>query len=222
MLYKLTDENGCTKGETQWGAGVTHGAKGAPDQPLCSDGWIHAYESALLAVLLNPIHANFTTPQLWEAHGRIGIRDGQLKCGCRSLTTLRRIELPPITLDQRVRFAIACTWLICTDTQWRAWATDWLSGADRTAEAAWTAAAEAAWTAAAEAAAWVAPAWALAAEAAARALAAEAAEAAAEAAARAARAAAAAAADIDFLACANWAITDKPITELYPENDRPN
>lgn len=28
-LYKLTDEHGCTRNNTQWGPGVTHTAKGS-------------------------------------------------------------------------------------------------------------------------------------------------------------------------------------------------
>ena len=55
-LYKLTDQNHQTRNNTKWGAGVTHTASGQGD--LCTAGWLHAYTSPLLAVLLNPIHAN--------------------------------------------------------------------------------------------------------------------------------------------------------------------
>ena len=157
-LYKLTDQDGKTRagqpGETQWGPGVRHEATGEPDQPLCTDGWIHAYESRLLAVLLNPIHANLADPKLWRCRGRIGKRDGQLKCGCRALTTVREIPVPQIIDKQHVRFGIACAWPTCEVPEWRTWARKWLTGEDRTAAAAaWTAATAAwtAWTAAAEA-----------------------------------------------------------------------
>ena len=179
-LYKLTDENDCTMGKTQWAENVTHEAKGSPDQPLCSNGWIHAYENPLIAVLLNPIHANIGDPVMWEAEGEIGLRDDVLKCGCRSLTTIRRAPLPEITIDQKVRFAIACAWLD-GDVKWKKWALEWLNGKDRSAA---EAAAEA-WAAAAEAEAWAA-------------------------AAEAARA-------VDIIKCAEWCITDEPITALYPE-----
>ena len=66
-LYKLTNENGQTYNKTQWGEGVVHTADGTGN--LCSKRWIHAYADPLLAVLLNPIHANFHNPQLWEAEG---------------------------------------------------------------------------------------------------------------------------------------------------------
>jgi hypothetical protein len=48
-LYKLTDENGQTKNHTQWGENISHSASGDSNQDLCSNGWIHAYESSLLA-----------------------------------------------------------------------------------------------------------------------------------------------------------------------------
>ena len=65
MLYKLTDENDRTYNDTQWGEGVTHETSG--EGKLCGEGWIHAYIDPLLAVFLNPIHACFTNPHMWEA-----------------------------------------------------------------------------------------------------------------------------------------------------------
>ena len=49
--YKLTDSAGRTHGDTQWGAGTRHEATGVATRGLCSDGWIHAYESPELAAL---------------------------------------------------------------------------------------------------------------------------------------------------------------------------
>ena len=157
-LYKLTDANGRTCGDTQWGEGITHTATGSPDKDLCSDGWIHAYEHPLLAVLLNPIGANFADPQMWEAGGEVGKREGQLKCGCRSLKTMKRMDLPVISLTQKVAFGILCAKTVTKDKAWEKWADDWLSRKDRT-EAAARAAARAA-RAAAQAAEWAARAWA--------------------------------------------------------------
>lgn len=139
---------------------------GTGEGGLCGPGWIHAYEHPLIAVLMNPIHADFKTPRLWEAEGEIAIRDGQLKCGCKALTTVREIPLPAVTTEMRIRFAIMCAKEVCACLSWNAWADKWLSGGDRT-----QAAAEVAWAAAwaarayeraserAEAAAW-AGAWA--------------------------------------------------------------
>jgi len=159
-LYKLTDSCGKTRNGTQWGPGVSHSGTGEGE--LCRPGWIHAYEHPLVAVLMNPTHADFKNPRLWEAEGKIAIRDGQLKCGCKTLTTVREIPLPAVTTEMRVRFAILCAKEVCASYRaWNAWADKWLSGEDRSEAAAWAAAwaaAEAAWAAAE--AAWAAAAWA--------------------------------------------------------------
>ncbi len=215
-LYKLTDGEGKTFGGTQWGPGVSHSGTGEGE--LCGPGWIHAYEHPLVAVLMNPIHADFKNPRLWEAEGEVGLRDGQLKCGCETLTTIREIPLPAVTTEMRVRFAIMCAKEVCADFSWNAWADRWLSGGDRTqaaAKAAWAAAEAAeAWASERAEAAWAAAAWAARAARAARA-AAEAAEAwasraAAEAAARAAYRAASA-------ACrASWAVAKTRVgTDIF-------
>ena len=133
-LFKLTDGDGQTRNGTQWGPGVSHSGTG--EGGLCGPGWIHAYEHPLIAVLLNPIHADFKHPRLWEAEGEIAIRDGQLKCGCKTLTTIREIPLPEITTEMRVRFAILCAKYVRACSAWSAWADKWLSGEDRSAEAA--------------------------------------------------------------------------------------
>ena len=133
-LFKLTDGDGKTWGGTQWGPGVSHSGTGEGE--LCGPGWIHAYEHPLIAVLMNPIHAGFENPRLWEAEGDVGLRDGQLKCGCATLTTIREIPLPEITAEMRVRFAILCAKYVRACSAWNAWADKWLSGEDRSAEAA--------------------------------------------------------------------------------------
>ena len=94
-LYKLTDENSQTYNSTQWGPNVSYSTSGEGD--LCGRGWLHAYTHPLLAVLLNPIHANFKNPILWEAEGIVGKSDYGLKIGCKKLTILRQIEIRTIT-----------------------------------------------------------------------------------------------------------------------------
>jgi hypothetical protein len=188
-LWKLTDRKHRTRGATQWGEGATHTASGEGE--LCTPGWLHAYLSPELAVLLNPIHADISDPVLWECEGDIGKRDHDLKVGCSRLTTLRAVPLPACSVEQRVEFAIRCALAVCDEPSFVAWANAWLDGSNRSAaaaEAATEAAPEAA--AAKEAAAKEAAAWAAwAAEAAEAAWAAAAAARAAEAAAAAARAA---------------------------------
>ena len=151
MLNKLTDKNDQTYGGCQWGEGVTVETSGEGE--LCGPGWTHWYTHSLLAVLLNPIHGNFdlTTAHLWEGEGEVKKTDHGLKVGCQKATTLRRVELPEVTTEQRVRFAILCAKEICNEPTWINWADRWLSGEDRTeVSAEWAA------KAAAEAAEWAA------------------------------------------------------------------
>ena len=200
MFYKLTDSEGYTrKGKSNqllWGEGITHAAVGNGSE-LCSDAFIHVYAHPLIAAFMNPIHADFKNPLLWECEVEgDAVHDGQLKSGFKTVKTIRRIDLPTITTEQRVSIGIRCALKHCNEPAFIKWANAWLDGSDRAEAAAWAAAEWAAGAAraaeAAEAAAWAAAAAEWAAEAAARA--AGAARAAAEAAARRRSAAAEAAA----------------------------
>lgn len=145
MLYKLTTQDNKTRkghyNETTWGEGVSHFGTGEGN--LCGPGWIHAYTSPLLAVLMNPVHANIGNPKLWEAEGEVVLSDRGLKVGCRTLTTVREIPLPEVTITQRIAFAILCTKEVCKDAAWNAWANKWLSGEDRSEKSALRAAKDA-------------------------------------------------------------------------------
>ena len=156
-VYKLTTQDWYTrKGESNqclWGPGVTHSGTGKGD--LCGPGYIHAYLSPLLAVLLSPIHANIRNPVLWECETEIVKSDNGLKVGGISLTTIGTVSLPSVTKDQRIAFAIYCAKSVCKDQTFNRWADDWLSGKDRSASAAWAAARSAA-ESAAESTAWAA------------------------------------------------------------------
>ena len=148
MICKLTPQDWTTYGGCKWVPGVTNTAPG--DGPLCSKAWAHGYENPLVAVFMNPIHANIADPVLWECEGEIGIREGQLRCGCTSLTTLRIIPTPIMTIEQRVRGAIACSLVRYREASYVIWARGWLDGTDRSAAAVARAggaarAAEAAW-----------------------------------------------------------------------------
>jgi len=177
MYYKLTDQDGCTrKGQTNeclWGENVTHAATG-DGTALCSSDLIHVYEHPLIAAFMNPVHADFKNPLLWECEiSGESSKEGQLKSGFKVVTTIRRIDLPVISLEQRIRISIYCALRQYSDPAFVKWANGWLDGTDRSAaRAAWAAqaawaAAEAAW--AAQAAAWAAQAAARAAQAAAEA-----------------------------------------------------
>ena len=163
-VYKLTKPDLTTYNGFQYVPGQTYTFPGTGE--LCGPGWSHAYTSPQLALLLNPIHGNYTPCRLWEAEGVVGATDLGLKIGCSTLTLRREITVPEVTTEQRVTFAISCALAVYTVPAFSAWTAAWLSGEDRTeaaAEAARAAAGAAAWAAwaaeAARAAAWAA-AWA--------------------------------------------------------------
>ena len=143
-IYKLTDQNMQTHNGYQWALGETRTASG--EGGLCGPGFLHGYTDPLLAVLLNPIHANITNPRLFRGEGTVAKTDHGLKIGCTEMTLTEEMEPPAINTVQRVAFGILCAKEINKDEAWGKWADDWLSGKDRT-EAAW-----AAWAAAWEAA----------------------------------------------------------------------
>jgi len=142
-LYKLTDDKDRTYGRCQWGEGVEHTAPGTGS--LCTRGWLHAYSDPLLAVLMNPAHAGFNNPHLWEAEGDVGVDCGD-KVGCTRLKTIRRMDLPVLSLNQILRFGILAAKQVCWNSTWRTWADGWLDGRDRSLKAA-EAAHEAVWPA---------------------------------------------------------------------------
>ena len=133
--YKLTTQENTTYGGCLWGEGVTHKTSGRGN--LCSKGWFHAYPHPLIAILLNPIHANIQNPKLWECEGEGEHKENRgLKGGYTKLTTVREIPLPSITCEHKIRFAIFCAQEVYSNKSWQRWAEAWLDGSDRTADAA--------------------------------------------------------------------------------------
>ena len=150
MLCKFTDKDGRTKNNTQWGPGVTHEARPG-DGDLCTDRWIHWYADPLVAEFMNPIHGEFDDDAiLWEiaVDGKTR-NDNWLKCGAKSVTTIRSIPRVRMTTTQRVAAAIHLAKMTLEQTgqvvpEWDTWADDWLTSAERTT---WSAARSAAWSA---------------------------------------------------------------------------
>ena len=155
-VYKLTDSNNQTQNNTQWGEGVEHKTSGEGD--LCSEGFLHCYSDPLLASFLHPMHVSFENPVLWEAEGSGVMKDDNgLKVGFSCLKTLKKMELPVVSDVQRIAFGILCALEVEKDVGFVKWANEWLSGEDRSAEAAGRAARAATWAeAAAKAATWAA------------------------------------------------------------------
>jgi len=152
MKYKLTNQEMQTYNGFQWELGKWYEINNLDEnEDLCSPYWFHFYHHPLLAVLLNTAHADIDNPRLFEIEiDGLQKDDNGLKGGCTRMKLAKEIELPEITTEQRVKFAIYCALEVYDDSSFVQWANDWLSGKDRSA----TTAAEAA--SAARAVAWVA------------------------------------------------------------------
>ncbi len=137
--YKITDAQGQTKNQTQWGENITHEIT-KPGNTLCSHEVFHGYRTPGMAVFMNPVGGNYDekTMLLWEAEG-VKVADDGTKLGFKKQTTIRQIEKPSIATEQRVEIAIRCVLKVYKDRTWRKWARSWLNGTDRTAAAAYAA-----------------------------------------------------------------------------------
>jgi len=123
-LIKFTDKYSRDANGIQWGVGIEHVKSGSEV--------IGAYKDLLVGLMLNPIHANFHDPRAWMANGSDKIKtDHGLMVGVTRLMTLHKIEIPRITSNHRVRFAILCSAKIYNDPAFIQWAQDWLDGRKR-------------------------------------------------------------------------------------------
>jgi hypothetical protein len=162
MLCKLTTQDMTTHNGCEWTVGEWKETDGSGD--MCGPGWLHCCDDPLLAVLHNPIHAGIDNPMLWEIEVGGEKKTDGLKSAYTRMRIVKAMPLPEITTMQKIAYAILCAKEVCADKAWNAWADAWLSGKDRSkeaAEAAWAAAAAVAARAVAAArAAAVAAAWA--------------------------------------------------------------
>lgn len=132
IKYKLTNQKLQTYKGFQWEVGKTVTVDG--EGKLCSEHKLHYYHNPLLAILLNPIHASISNPRLWEVEcGEKGhIDDIGLKGGCNSMTIIREIEIPVITIINRIAFGILCSLEMRKELYFVTWANNWLNNTDRT------------------------------------------------------------------------------------------
>ena len=137
IIYKLTDQNDQSHGGMQWGKNVERTVPGGG--PLCTRNWLHGYKTPLIAVLMNPIHGNYDpdTMHLWETDADVKKEDG-FKLGCTRQKTLQRKRIPKISINAKIRVAIylARSKFSGKNNAWDTWATNWLSGKDRSTWAA--------------------------------------------------------------------------------------
>ena len=143
LVYVLTDQQMKNSNGLQWDLGEPKEIAGGG--PLCLYGWLNAYESPLLAVLHNPIYESIQNPRLFVAEtldGKI-IRNGQMRLGSSKMVLVREMDVPKVTVTQRVAYGILCAMESDGGEEFMSWATRWLAGEDRSRSAAAVAAWEA-------------------------------------------------------------------------------
>lgn len=132
VLYKLTNEHDCSFSATQWGNYITHTAPGQKEgKVLCSNCWLHAYTHPVIAILLNPIHANFYKPNLWLCGGKAKIVDLDGKVGCIELTTQKKM-IPPVISDiTTLCWGMACLSKVYEEVYYQQWCGNWIGSIER-------------------------------------------------------------------------------------------
>jgi len=130
ILYKLTDSNNYTALYTQWKPGITVVAR-ERGRTLCTGQVLHAYRDPVLAILMNPLHADFKDPKMLVCEGHVVVNDGT-KVGCKSLKAIKWTKSPEVTKEQMIRFAILSVLMVYDEKKYIKWANKWLSGKDRT------------------------------------------------------------------------------------------
>jgi len=140
-IYKLTAQDMTTYNDCHWQLGKWKKTSGKGH--LCSSGWLHGYESAELAVLLNTIHADVRNPKLFIAEAAGSFKTDGLKLGVSRMRLAQEIKLPRFTTAQRVALAILVSYPFCKralpsseSSAWARWADHWLDGSDRSQKAA--------------------------------------------------------------------------------------
>jgi hypothetical protein len=138
MYCKLTNQNLQTYDGFQWELGKWYRI---PDEnrggELCSKSWFHCYNHPLVAILLNPAHADIKNPKLFRVRVKGAKKsDNGLKYGFTMMKLVEEIPIPDIGPTQRTAFGILCAKQVYKNKDWNRWADNWLNGKDRTADAA--------------------------------------------------------------------------------------
>jgi len=135
IRYKLTIQDLTTYNNTKWVLNEWKETSGLGS--LCNTGWLHCYSNLILAVLLNPTHANITNPRLFkcEVDGEC-LTDNGMKEGWTRMRIIEEMELPQLSHINKIAFGILCALEVNKDEKFVLWANNWLENKDRSKESA--------------------------------------------------------------------------------------
>lgn len=134
--YKLLSQDLKSFNNTQWELNKTITVN-IPGNTMCSKQVLHCYNHPLLAVLLNPIHADIYTPTLFEINVDEIVNNDGLKFASKSQTLVKKLSIPEISIEQKIEFGIRVAKLVSKDKIWNLWADNWLNGSDKSVESAY-------------------------------------------------------------------------------------
>jgi hypothetical protein len=129
MLYLVTDENNKTI-QHQWGENITH-------EESNPNYLFNTYDDPHLAHFLFPAYDTFIQPKLWECHGEQEVNATDIRLKFRKLTTLKEIDIPLPTKQQRINFAILIGLNLVLNQDFKNWAVNYLNETDQSKEAAY-------------------------------------------------------------------------------------
>jgi hypothetical protein len=127
--YKLLSKEMSSYKDTKWEIGIPIKIE-KTGNTMCSDEVLHCYNHPLLAVFLNPIHADIKEPKLFEIKVDEIVNNDGLKFASKSQTLINEIPLPKISSEQRIEIGIKIAKTVYKDEKWNEWADKWLSGED--------------------------------------------------------------------------------------------
>ena len=102
MYCKLVNQDITTHGGFKWKVGKWYKIdKSDYGSGLCSESYFHCYEHPLLAILLNPIHADIENPKLFQVNVKGKKESDQFKFGFTQMRLAKEIKLHKISMIQK-------------------------------------------------------------------------------------------------------------------------
>ena len=130
VLCKWVSKDMKTRNKTYWEVGVPNELPEEDDLWLCEPGLFHYCKHPLIAVMFKEFHNCDFYTKLYKVVPEGRIIEGIDKCGATKLTLVEQLEIPKVTLKQRVAFAILCTLEVYKGASFIRWANNWLSEHD--------------------------------------------------------------------------------------------
>ena len=134
LYCKWVSPNMTTRNNTHWKLNVPKELPEKKNLWLCSEGLFHYFLHPYFAVMFKEKYRCEDYSKLYEVlPERKIIKDGSL-CGATKLTLIKQLEIPEVTLEQRISFGILCALEVYKEPRFVEWANNWLNGKDRSKE----------------------------------------------------------------------------------------